>query len=105
MKEDNEEPETFVLLAGSITEKAEWLGDFAQVGGRGLVCHVTSHVDHVISCLSHRVLKMRSTQESWRARGKASINTGETISPLLPKLHPLSDVCLCLSVAKGNLLS
>ena len=41
VKEDDEEPETHVLLAGSITEKAEWLGDFAQVGGRGLAGYVT----------------------------------------------------------------
>ena len=50
LKEDDEEPETHVLLAGSITEKAEWLGDFAQVGGRGLVGHVTSLIDHMIQC-------------------------------------------------------
>ena len=35
VREEKEEPETHILLAGSITEKAEWLGDFAQVGGRG----------------------------------------------------------------------
>ena len=28
---EEEEAETYVLLAGSITEKAQWLGDFAQV--------------------------------------------------------------------------
>ena len=29
---DGEDTDTYVLLAGSITEKAQWLGDFAQVG-------------------------------------------------------------------------
>ena len=30
---EEEEAETFVLLAGCVTEKAQWLADFAQVGG------------------------------------------------------------------------
>ena len=40
-----EEPETYILLAGSITEKAQWLGDFTQVG--------VAYPGHVISMDCH----------------------------------------------------
>ena len=45
LKEKEDDPEMFILLASSVTEKAQWLADFAQVGGAN-VCHVT----HVLSC-------------------------------------------------------